>query len=188
MDGQHKQRWVGVILLLLLAAMLAPFVFRSPEQVRLALDMEAPQPPPVASVEPDPATEASERNQVREQIEGERQAVRESGRANLVEEPDGEGKDDGEADADPKEEPPLSGWSVQVASFSKRDNAAELKQSLNDAGYTAYQREGTNEEGESLHRVFVGPELERADARELKRRIALDETFELEGLVVPYHP
>jgi cell division septation protein DedD len=63
-----------------------------------------------------------------------------------------------------------------------------LKQSLNDAGYTAYQRKGSSEDGEALFRVFVGPELERADARELKRRIALDEAFELEGLVVPYHP
>ena len=181
MDGQHKQRWVGVILLLLLAAMLAPFVFRSPEQVRLALDMEAPAPPPVASVEPGSAVDKARRDQARERIAEEREAVRASGRASSAE--------PAEANASARtEEPPLSGWSVQVASFRERPNAARLKQSLNDAGYTAYQRKGSSEDGEALFRVFVGPELERADARELKRRIALDEAFELEGLVVPYHP
>mgnify|MGYP000695158120 CR=1 FL=1 len=181
MDGQYKQRWVGVILLLLLAAMLAPLVFRSPDQVRLALDMEAPQPPPVASVEPESAVDKTRREQARERIADEREALRASGRQNTAEQP--------EANASAStQEPPLSGWSVQVASFRESANAAGLKQSLNDAGYTAYQRQGNDEDGDALFRVFVGPELERADARELKRRIALDEAFELEGLVVPYHP
>lgn len=181
MDGQHKQRWVGVILLLLLGGMLAPFVFRSPEQVRLALDMQAPEPPPVASVEADPAMDDARREQTRERIAQEREAVRKSGEANA-------GKGTGEGESTSTEEPPLSGWSVQVASFRERANAARLKQSLNDAGYSAYQRQGNDEQGDLLYRVYAGPELERADARELKRRIVLDEAFELDGLVVPYHP
>lgn len=181
MDGQHKQRWVGVILLLLLAAMLAPFVFRSPEQVRLALDMEAPEPPPVASVESQPAVDEARREQTREQIAGEREAVRDSGRTNSEKESAG-------SDTASTNEAPLSGWSVQVATFRERKNAARLKQSLNDAGYTAYQRQSSGPNDKVLSRVFAGPELERADARKLKRSIALDETFELEGIVVPYHP
>jgi DedD protein len=181
MDGQHKQRWIGVILLLLLAAMLAPLVFRSPEQVRLALDMEAPEPPAVAPVDAQPAVDEARLEQTREQIAGEREALRQPNRGEAA-----PGKKSSESAS--TREPPLSGWSVQVATFRKQANAAGLKQSLQDAGYTAYQRQDTNDNNEALYRVFVGPELERADARELKSRIALDESFELEGLVVPYHP
>lgn len=179
MDGQHKQRWVGVILLLLLAAMLAPFVFRSPEQVRLSLDMEAPEPPPMAPVEAEPAISANKVEQARQRIDADRTAVRESGREAAAREESPEQAGQGEP-------APLSGWAVQVASFNQRDNATRLKESLNEAGYTAYQRRVGD--GEALHRVYVGPELERADARKLKRRIRLDDAFELDGLVVPYDP
>lgn len=177
MDGPHKQRWVGVILLLLLAAMLAPFVFRSPEQVRLSLEMEAPEPPVVAPVKPNAAANDKRVERTREQIERERAAVRES--------------TEQATDAKPKkpgDEPPLSGWSVQVASFRDSGNARRLEQSLRDAGYNAYWREETTDNGETLFRVYVGPELQRADARELRDRIAGDEAFSLEGLVVPYSP
>ena len=37
MDNRARQRIVGIVLLLILAGALAPFLFRTPEQVRNAL-------------------------------------------------------------------------------------------------------------------------------------------------------
>lgn len=173
MDGQHKQRWVGVILLLLLAAMLAPFVFREPEQMRLSLEMEVPQPPPVAAVKPAASRDQQKVERARKQIRRERTAAEASSR---------------DAAGAPGKAPPLSGWAVQVGSFRQSDNARRLEQSLRDAGYNAYWREVTGQQGKPLFRVFIGPELKRADARALRERVAADKGFDLDGLVVPYTP
>lgn len=179
MEGQTRQRLIGTILLLLLAAILAPLLFRGPDEVRVALDMDIPQPPPVAPVEPRPVVDESEVEQARERIRSEREAVREAAEAH-AEQVQSDGDEPGQA-------PALSGWSVQVASFSDRQNAVALEERLRDAGYSAYWRRAEQEE-QTLYRVFAGPELERQDAEQLKRRLAMDEAFGQDGLVVPYAP
>lgn len=177
MDGQGKQRLVGVILLLLLAAILAPFVFRGPEEVRVSLEMDIPESPPVAEVRPEPVITTEQVEDTGARIEQERQAVRESTEMHAARVEAGEQLD----------EPPLGGWAVQVASFSQHDNAVALERELREAGYNAYWREASAD-GQTLYRVYAGPELDRDEAGALKRRLALDEAFELEGLVVPYEP
>lgn len=177
MDGQGKQRLVGVILLLLLAAILAPFVFRGPEEVRVSLEMDVPASPPVAEVTPEPVITTEQVEETEARIERERQAVRESAEMHAAREDSGEDLD----------EPPLGGWAVQVASFSQRDNAVALERELREAGYNAYWREA-RPDGEALYRVYAGPELDRDEAQALRRRLARDEAFGLEGLVVPYEP
>lgn len=175
MEAQTRQRLIGTILLLLLAAILAPLLLRGPEEVRVALDLDIPQPPPVAPVEPRPVVAESELEQTRAQIDKDRRAAREH-----VEESATENGESGS--------PALSGWSVQVASFTQRDNAKSLEKRLRDAGYNAYWREQRQEDAESLFRVFAGPELERADARALKRRLVAEQGIGDDGLVVPYEP
>ena len=58
-DKRTRQRIIGIVLLLILAAVLAPFVFRSPEQIRNALDMQIPDQPEMTAVIP-PKAQASE--------------------------------------------------------------------------------------------------------------------------------
>lgn len=179
MDGQTRQRLIGTILLLLLAAILAPLLLRGPDEVRVALDLDIPEPPPVTPVEPEPVVPESELEETRERISRERGAALEAARSHAEDIEDGGGV--------PEEPPALSGWSVQVASFSERANAVALEKRMLDAGYNAYWRRVEQEE-DTLFRVFVGPELERQDAQELKRRLAMDEAFGQDGLVVPYEP
>ena len=79
MQQRTRQRLIGLLLLLLLAAIVAPLVLRSPEQVRVALDMSIPEPP--AMDEPEVAPVIGEREQVAtdEQISDEQRAVAEAG-------------------------------------------------------------------------------------------------------------
>ncbi|QJX01582.1 hypothetical protein HML84_02020 [Alcanivorax sp. IO_7] len=88
MQQRTRQRLIGLLLLLLLAAIVAPLVLRSPEQVRVALDMSIPEPP--AMDEPEVAPVIGEREQVAtdEQISDEQRAVAEAGERALDEAPD----------------------------------------------------------------------------------------------------
>lgn len=75
----------------------------------------------------------------------------------------------------------LTNWFVQVGSFSKQENAVELRDRLRDAGYKAFTETSTVE-GTTTHRVKVGPEMDKARAARTRDEIA--EKFDLEGLVV----
>lgn len=81
-------------------------------------------------------------------------------------------------------EPVATGWVVQVGSFSHRDNAVAERERLRAAGFPAFL-ERTEAEGRVLHRVKVGPELDRRAAERLKER--LEETMERSGILVQ-HP
>lgn len=194
MDKQLGQRIVGAILLLLLAAIVTPFLLRSPEQVRVALDMELPPPPEAPTLPIVPAVSDEEVAEAELRIDEERDQVRRDGEQLLAVTPD----DTADADADaapppepaaeaPREDPPLSGWAVQVGSFSRAEGATELASRLRDAGYRAFTQP-FDQGDQRLHRVFLGPELQRDRAAELRERIAADEAFGLQGLVVSVGP
>lgn len=74
-------------------------------------------------------------------------------------------------------------WSVQLASFASRENAEALRDRLLGDGYAAYRTE-SHEGGRTLHRVAVGPELDRGDTEALRE--ALARRYDLEGLVVRF--
>jgi len=76
---------------------------------------------------------------------------------------------------------PLTNWFVQVGSFSKKDNALELRDRLRNAGYTAFVETSTVD-GTTIHRVKVGPEMDKARAEE--DRQAIQDKFNLKGLVI----
>lgn len=78
---------------------------------------------------------------------------------------------------------PQSGWIVQLASLSSKDNAMALRERLRGLGYTAFVEETKTAKG-VLYRVRVGPELERANAEKLRDR--LQEQVDLKGLVTSY--
>ena len=85
MDKRTRQRIVGVVLLLVLAAVLAPFVFRSPEQIRNALDMQIPDQPEMTAVNVDPVVTTEMEEAAAERIESEREAVRAAAQEHLQE-------------------------------------------------------------------------------------------------------
>ncbi|HTO18109.1 MAG TPA: SPOR domain-containing protein [Pseudomonas sp.] len=72
-------------------------------------------------------------------------------------------------------------WSVQLASFSNRDNALKLQKTLRAQGYNAYVRTF-----ESWNRVFVGPVIESAEAKRLRDQ--LHRQHKLDGKVVRFQP
>lgn len=78
---------------------------------------------------------------------------------------------------------PLSGWVVQLASLASKDNALALQERLRGLGYTAFVEEVKTAQG-VLFRVRVGPELERANAENLRDR--LDQQVQLKGIVTRY--
>ena len=75
------------------------------------------------------------------------------------------------------------GWSVRLGVFSNSTNAANLTQRLLSAGYRAYSREIPGAQG-IVTGVFVGPQVERAEANLLKEQ--LQDEFQLAGLVVRF--
>jgi cell division septation protein DedD len=62
-------------------------------------------------------------------------------------------------------------WAVQAGSFEKIDNARGLRQDLRDAGYEAFVSSAKNRSGAIMHRVAVGPLLERTDATRIGNEI-----------------
>ncbi len=75
----------------------------------------------------------------------------------------------------PPEEPPdaVSGWAVQVGSFSSEENAERLAAKLRDRGYPAFVALSLVD-GQSMHRVRVGPEPDRGRAETLADRLRRD--------------
>tara|TARA_R110000796_G_scaffold51531_2_gene121523 strand:- start:43120 stop:43674 length:555 start_codon:yes stop_codon:yes gene_type:complete len=183
---------IGLLLLLLLAAILAPLVLRTPEQVRLALDMSIPEAPRIS--EPDIAPVVSEEEQAAtdRQIDEEQQQVAAAEPEPRVAPPVVE--EEPSADEEPSEAPqpaaqdaPQPGFTVQVASFSDVANAQALVARLREADYSAYHRE-VRQDGNTWQRVFVGPEIKRERAEALRQRLADDKAFALEGLVRSFVP
>ncbi|MEQ8258752.1 MAG: SPOR domain-containing protein [Alcanivorax sp.] len=194
MHLRTRQRVIGLLLLLLLAAILAPLVLRSPEQVRLALDMSIPQAPQISEPEIAPVVSEEEQAATDRQIDEEQQqvATAEPAPQAVEEAPPGEAPQAEEAPTAAPPEPapqdaPQPGFTVQVASFSDVANAQALVARLREAGYSAYHRE-VEQDGNTWQRVFVGPEIQRERAEALRQRLADDKAFALEGLVRSFVP
>lgn len=201
MDKRTRQRIIGIVLLLILAAVLAPFVFRSPEQIRNALDMQIPDQPEMTAVNVEPVVSEDMESAAAERIESERAAVREAAEEHLQ-----AGENEAEASADaPREDsqpvddapvppppaaddgPVLAGFVVQVGSYSSADNAAGVVDKLKAAGYRAYS-ETDSHQGKVVHRVMVGPEIHKKDAERTRQQLADDSRFGFKGLVRIYAP
>ncbi len=76
-------------------------------------------------------------------------------------------------------------WAVQLATFSRAENATALSTRLRKAGYHAYEQE-VQTAGGTMVRVFVGPEMVATHARELRDKLGKE--FKLKGIVVRFRP
>lgn len=87
------------------------------------------------------------------------------------------------------ETPATSIWAVQAASFAKVDNARGLRAALRAAGMEAFIStavDPTDDESSPLHRVAVGPLLDRADAATLAEKISAG--FDVQPQLVEMQP
>ncbi|MFT5719876.1 MAG: DedD protein [Motiliproteus sp.] len=75
----------------------------------------------------------------------------------------------------------VAGWTLQLASFKERSNAVALQKKLLKRGYRAYIRD----KGQ-ISRVFVGPDLQKSVIADLKH--SLKREFKLDGLVLRFRP
>ncbi|MCZ6802825.1 MAG: SPOR domain-containing protein [Proteobacteria bacterium] len=77
----------------------------------------------------------------------------------------------------------LTAWVVQLGSFSSKVNADKLNLKLRKSGFPAFV-EPLKQENETVYRVRVGPELLRADADVLLKKIKTK--MKLVGIVLSY--
>ena len=77
-------------------------------------------------------------------------------------------------------------WVIQIASFSSLDNAKRLVSKLKDKGFKAYRRNGVNQAGKPIFRIFCGPYIEKSRAqKDLKKVSQLSDT---KGIIIPFDP
>ena len=77
-----------------------------------------------------------------------------------------------------------TGFAVQLAAFSKPDDATALRDKLRSAGFSAFTEAVSTDKG-TLTRVRVGPVLNRAEADQLK--VQVKSKIGIDGIVRP-HP
>jgi DedD protein len=77
----------------------------------------------------------------------------------------------------------LTAWVVQLGSFSSKVNADKLNLNLRKSGFPAFV-EPITQKGKTSYRVRVGPEILRADADTLLKKIKTK--MKLDGIVLNY--
>jgi DedD protein len=197
LDEQLKQRLIGAAVIIALIVIFVPMLLDQPvdsEQVKLdtripakpkALQQEAlpsqeilPKPIPP---EPDNATsELVQPSSVASQSLEMQQGDVEPAAAEQVSTRPEPLRDDGYGDIQ-RSSP--SAWLIQVASFTKPENAARLVQRLKQADMPA-QLEEVTIGGKRHYRVQMLPQLNRKDAEILINRIKQE--FELEATLLRY--
>jgi DedD protein len=175
LEQQAKQRLTGGIILVVLLVLLVPELLTGPRP--------APPPPPV---QPDRAPmrsytmELGESAPAREPVAASttapaaREAAAPAGSAPAALSAPGPAvvvpPPTASAPVPPAPTARTPAWTVQVATFSNRDNAARLVTSLKSHGFSAAVVE-TTKEGHKLFRVRVGNERDRAAAQKLLVRL-----------------
>lgn len=76
---------------------------------------------------------------------------------------------------------PLMRWVVQVGSFSSQENATSLVSKLRESGLSAYD-ETVSTDNSTIHRVRVGPFLDRDDALAAEQKIG--DSMGIDGVVM----
>ena len=193
MDDGLKQRLIGAVVLVAIGVIFIPSLLNGRREVDLATQV-----PPEPVVMPRPLN-------VPEPVKPENIPAPKSNAENYVhpiaDEPSPDVNTETEVDlgdelvkAAEKEEVTVSGfneegipyaWTIQVSSFGSEKNATAFKQKLIDAGYKAYIQSSTVN-GNTVHRVFVGPKINRQTALAAKSEI--DKAYKTQALLVEFKP
>lgn len=187
MDQRLKERITGTTVLVLLAVVLIPLVLDDSRVVETGITTtnipEKPDEEFTTRLVPIP-----EQDDIVPAEEG-----ADAGPAGAApvdadpEQPDIAGEPEPVADADVAEAGTagLTGWVVQVGSFSRK-NADSLNARLRAEGYPSYvvDEPVTAKDGSLLYRVRIGPEVLRSEALKLKAEIKKE--MDLDGFVLNY--
>jgi DedD protein len=213
LDKGMKQRMVGALVLVALAVIFLPMLFTREDEMR-QVRVEAPQAPampslpevkvePVAVPEPQPLPQEPQQApvvvnespapvatpsqpitpspQTQAQVQPKPQAPAPASKAQV--QPAATPAPAASATAPSKIDVnglPVS-WSIQLASLSNRAGAENLQKTLRSQGYNAYIRSAGG-----MNRVYVGPLIERAEAKRL--RDAINRQQKLKGFVIRFQP
>lgn len=189
MKQATKQRIVGTVVLLALGLIFLPIIFDGEGSYQPPVSSRIPEPPEVPILaEPEPARPAiiAEQDAPEPAADTAPEAPAEQAQAEPTE-PDVE-----VVESEPafqREIPRLedsglpAGWVVRLGTFSNADNANNLVERLQSAGYKGYAREVESNQGR-MTAVYVGPWLERERVEEFQRQ--LQEQFDLAGMIVRY--
>lgn len=195
LDRRLKQRMVGALVLLALAAVFLPMLFNRADQPR-AVRVEAP-PMPAA---PAPLQIETPEPDVPEPALAEAPASAPAVEAAAVAAPEPVAPPPAAVPAaSPAVAPPVRSepvaapasrldgdglplsWSVQLVSLSNAARAQELQQRLRQQGHNAYIRSV-----DGMQRVFVGPLLDKSEAQRLAQEIGRQQR--LSPIVVRFQP
>lgn len=203
MDDGLKQRLVGAIVLVAVAVIFLPTLLDRETRRTVDLSTQIPPEPTIVAevvevaepVAPQgvPAAKPLAENYPHEPVEAQPEAD-----SPASENPSGEQAPPATAEApearqaESSIEPPAlnaegvpDGWSLQVASFSSAERAQAMLEQLQAEGFKSYVRSAKMSQG-TVHRVFVGPKINRAAAEAEKRNV--DQRFKTNALVVEFKP
>jgi DedD protein len=198
-DDGLKQRLIGAIVLLALAVLFVPSLFNQEGRQRVDLSSQIPAEPldspaplkieelerPLDAAEmrtpdefyPHSVEAAAVSDPVAEKAETIAASVVEAQTAANIET---------KATVETKATADFSdAVSIQVGSFESKERADALAKQLLQDDYKAYVRSSKSGNG-TLHRVFVGPKLNREDAE--REKAQLEKTLKIKALVVKFTP
>ena len=199
-NNRIKQRIVGAVILVSIAVIVLPMILSESGESEISGGNIPPKPAHLVKTEiipleikklPDPA-ESVQRRVVQQRSNVESINIRESPEV-VVATPVEEAATAPEAELVTKPQPPkaevprkpeviasVSGWVVQVGSFSSQSNAMALRDKLRGNGFNTFvERVGGSD---IVYRVRVGPEIKKAQAQAVQA--ALKEKMALDGLVI----
>ena len=179
MDPELKQRLVGVIVITALAAIFVPMLFDDPvaDNSKLISELAIPVPPTgkfSSSIKKLPAS-TDEVLQLPPpeslRIESEKHSIAAKVDKTRV-----------TSEVQEKKPAGMLRWVIQVGSFSQKSTAIALKNTLRKQGFSAFVESFETEKNNEMHRVRVGPELDKKRAEVMQKKI--NEKNNLQSILV----
>ena len=188
--GQLKQRIVGAIVIVALGVIFIPMILNREENSSGISGTNIPKKPPELqqlanqippAMPPAPVEPAETRQLVDKDTPPLPKAT-----APLVQEPAIPPKPEVKTDntTKPADTAKARGWVVQIASFTDRSKALQLRDRLRKAKYTCFVESITGKRG-TLYRVRVGPVIKREEADKLQAKIVKQHKIR-DALVMAY--
>lgn len=201
MDSKVKQRLVGAIVLIGLAVILLPIIFRSGNipVKNITLSPQAPQTPAKPKVEIFLAqqekivqqkradlvnTQAQREQHIKQAKEQKRSHAQIQARSEVkkaLKSYVSHAKSNNQPKSTKAYELTNTVWAVQLASFRDQTYALRLEKKLKKQGYKAYVQKLSNSKG-MLYRVMVGPVKQKQMAQKLQKK--LNAVVKLQGLLL----
>lgn len=173
-DRKAKQRLVGAIVIVSLAVIFIPMLLNTEDNVNpLLIGSNIPDKPDsdmdVIPLTPPPPRPQQKPITVIPVDENSAAADTQADSTQTTTDPEtGQAPTETASAVTPEQQ--LSGWVVQLGSFSKKQNALELRNKARSHGFAAFVEAYSSKSGQR-YRVRVGPEISVEDANKLKQEI-----------------